>query len=243
MTDEGERDAPDRPEWRHSWRKRAQVALIAGAGAPLLRLLARTWRVETVGAEHLAAPGLGVAGTIFALWHGRILPCMWYWRDRGIVVVTSENFDGEWIARIIGRFGFGTARGSSSRGGARALRTLLRTVRRAPVAFTVDGPRGPREVVQPGVAWLARATGHPVVCVHAEADRAWTLRSWDRTQIPKPFSRVVMAISPVVRVAPEAGPEALEAARAAISAALADAARACRRALAARQEESRDHLQ
>jgi lysophospholipid acyltransferase (LPLAT)-like uncharacterized protein len=241
VTDAGEQDAPAWPEWRHSRWKRVQVKLIAGAGAPLLRLLARTWRIETVGAEHLAAAGAGTAGTIYALWHGRILHCLWYWRDRGIVVVTSENFDGEWIARIIGRFGFGTARGSSSRGGAKALRTLVRTVRQAPVAFTVDGPRGPRGVVQPGVAWLARTTGHPVVCVHAEADRAWTLRSWDRTQIPKPFSRVVMAISPVVRVAPAAGPEAVEAARAAVAAALADAARACRRALG--QEEPRDHLQ
>ena len=241
MSGAGERDPPGRPEWRRSWRKRAQVALIAGAGAPLLRLLARTWRIETVGAEHLAAVAPGAAGTIYALWHGRILHCMWYWRDRGIVVVTSENFDGEWIARIIGRFGFGTARGSSSRGGAKALRELLRIGRRSPVAFTVDGPRGPREVVQPGVAWLACATGHAVVCVHAEADRAWTLRSWDRTQIPKPFSRVVMAISPVVQVAPDAGPEALEAARIAVAAALADAARACRRALG--QEERHDHLQ
>lgn len=231
MSEQAERDTAGEPEWRRSWRRRVQVAAIAAIGAPLLRLLARTWRVETVGAEHLAAAGAGGAGTIYALWHGRILHCLWYWRDRGIVVVTSENFDGEWIARVIRRFGFGTARGSSSRGGARALRELLRTVGEAPVAFTVDGPRGPREVVQPGVAWLARATGHPVVCVHAEADRAWTLGSWDRTQIPKPFSRMVMAISPAVRVAPDAGPEALEAARLAVDRALTEAARACRRAL------------
>ena len=110
-----------------------------------------------------------------------------------------------------------------------------------PVAFTVDGPRGPARVVQPGAIWLAGATGHPVLPFHIEADRAWTTGSWDRTQIPKPFSRVVMAIGPVVRVAPDAGPDALEAARAAVGAALAEAARACRRALG--QEESRDHLQ
>ena len=82
--------------------KRAQVAVIAGLGAPLLRLLARTWRIETVGAEHLAAVGDGGGrDPIYAFWHGRILHCMWHWRDRGIVVMTSENFDGEWIARII----------------------------------------------------------------------------------------------------------------------------------------------
>ena len=216
------------PDWRRSWRKRVAVALIAGLGAPLLRLLARTWRVETVGSEHLA--GVDGPGTIYALWHGRILHGLWYWRDRGIVVVTSENFDGEWIARIIRRFGFGTARGSSSRGGARALRELVRVGRKAPVAFTVDGPRGPREVVQPGVAWLAATTGHPVVCLHGEADRAWTLRSWDRTQIPKPFSRMVMAVT-VVRMPAAGGDGAVEAARSAIAAALHDAARASRRAV------------
>ncbi|MGD9904874.1 MAG: lysophospholipid acyltransferase family protein [Vicinamibacterales bacterium] len=231
MSGQDPRDAAVEPGWRRSWRQRIALALIAGLGAPLLRLLALTWRVETVGAEHLAAAGDGGAGTIYALWHGRILHCLWYWRDRGIVVVTSENFDGEWIARIIRRFGFGTARGSSSRRGARVMRELLRTVGQAPVAFTVDGPRGPREVVQPGVAWLARATGHPVVCVHAEADRAWTLRSWDRTQIPKPFSRMVMAIGPVVQLERDSGPDAVDAARRAIDAALGDAAIACRRAL------------
>jgi lysophospholipid acyltransferase (LPLAT)-like uncharacterized protein len=228
---QAERDAPDGPAWRRSWRKRAQVAAIAGLGAPLLRLLASTWRIETVGAERLAAVGDGAAGTIYALFHGRILHCLWHWRNRGIVVITSENFDGEWIARIIRGFGFATARGSSSRGGARALRELVRTVQQAPVAFTVDGPRGPRGVVKPGVAWLARASGHPVVCVHAEADRAWTMRSWDRAQIPKPFSRMVISIGPVVQVAADGGPEALETARLAIEASLAEAARVSRRAV------------
>ncbi len=236
MSDQAERDAPDGPAWQRSWRKRAQVAAIAGLGAPLLRLLARTWRIETVGAEHLAAVGDGAAGTIYAFFHGRILHCMWHWRDRGIVVITSENFDGEWIARIIRRFGFVTARGSSSRGGARALRELVRTVEQAAVAFTVDGPRGPREVVKPGVAWLAQATGHPVVCVHAEADRAWTMRSWDRTQIPKPFSRMVISIGPVVHVAADGAPDAVESTRLAVAAALTDAVRASHRALGRAEE-------
>jgi hypothetical protein len=105
-----------------------------------------------------------------ALWHGHILPGMFYFRDRGIVVVTSENFDGEWIARIIRRFGYGAARGSTSRGGARALRSLLKSIAQQPAAFTVDGPRGPRGVAQPGVVWLAKATGHPILPIHAAAD-------------------------------------------------------------------------
>jgi lysophospholipid acyltransferase (LPLAT)-like uncharacterized protein len=234
VIDQAAPDAPPAAEWQHSWRKRAQVALIAGIGAPLLRLLATTWRVEIVGGERLAAAiGGGPDRCIYAIWHGRILGCMWCWRDRGLVVVTSENFDGEWIARIIQRFGFGVARGSSTRGGARALRQLLRTLRDAPAGFTVDGPRGPRGVAQPGVVWLAKATGHPVVCMHSEADRAWTIGSWDRTQIPKPFSRLVMGIAPVLHVAADADAGTLEAARVEVEGRLREAEALCRQALAA----------
>jgi lysophospholipid acyltransferase (LPLAT)-like uncharacterized protein len=137
---------------------------------------------------------------IFAFWHGRILPATLFWKHRGIVVITSQNFDGEWIARIIERFGFGTARGSTSRGGARALVQLRRDLARGkPVAFTLDGPRGPAQVAQPGAAFLAGATAHPILPFHIEADRFWTMGSWDRTQVPKPFSRVAVAIGePVV---------------------------------------------
>jgi lysophospholipid acyltransferase (LPLAT)-like uncharacterized protein len=110
-------------------------------------------------------------------------------------VITSQNFDGEWIARIITRFGYGTARGSTSRGGARALVQMRRDLAAGkPVAFSVDGPRGPARVAQAGAIWLAGATGHPVVPFHIEADRFWTTKSWDRAQIPKPFAKVRIAI-------------------------------------------------
>lgn len=223
MTSAAPEDVAAGPAWQRSWRKRAEVAAIAGVGAPLLGVLARTVRWQTVGREHLDAVDRAGTPHIFALWHGRILPCMWYFRDRGIVVVTSENFDGEWIARIIKRFGFGAARGSSSRGGARALRSLLKTMAASPAAFTVDGPRGPRGVAQPGIVWLARATGHPIVPIHAEADRAWTMRSWDRTQVPKPGARLVMAIGAPILVPRETDEVGLEAARLAVEAGL----RAC----------------
>ena len=204
------------PAWQRSWRRRAELAAIAGIGAPLLRALGGTMRFESVGREHLDALDRSGERYIVAVWHGRILPGMWYFRDRGIVVVTSENFDGEWIARIIQRFGYGVARGSTSRGGARALRSLLKSLARQPAAFTVDGPRGPRGVAQPGIAWLAKATGHPIIAVHAEADRHWTLRSWDQTQVPRPWARVVMAIGAPLRVSPDADADALEAARQAV---------------------------
>src|SRR4051794_16336296 len=130
-----------------------------------------------------------------AFWHGRILPATYYFRPRGIVVITSENFDGEWIAGIIERFGYGTARGSSSRGGLKALLQLKRELAAGkPAGFTVDGPRGPARVAQPGAVWLAKASAHPVLPFHLEADRFWTVKSWDRTQIPKPFATVALVV-------------------------------------------------
>ena len=180
---------------RLSASRRVQAAVIAGTAHPLLAVLCRTYRWRVDGADHYHAITAAGQQPILALWHGRILPGLHYFRDRGVVVITSQNFDGEWIARILHKFGFGTARGSTSRGGARALVQLRRDLAAGrPAAFTVDGPRGPARTVQPGVVFLAGATGQPILPYHIEADRYWTLRSWDRTQIPKPFSRVALAI-------------------------------------------------
>jgi hypothetical protein len=185
---------PEARDWRGSWRKRAQVALISGIGYPLLAALGSTYRYTVEGREHLhAAEALGQP--IHAFWHGRILPGTVWFKDRGIVVITSENFDGEWIARIIEKFGYATARGSSSRGAQRALLQLMRDVRNKPVAFTLDGPRGPAQVAQPGAVWLSKATGQPVIPFHLESDRHWTMRSWDRTQIPKPRAHVALVFA------------------------------------------------
>ena len=143
-------------DWRRSPLKRLQVSAIAALGYPLINMLGQTlrWRVE--GMQHFE--GIFAAGRhpVMAFWHGRILPATFYFRRRGIVVMTSENFDGEWIARIIERFGYGTARGSTSRGGRRALLQLVRDVQQGRAAgFAIDGPRGPARVAQPGAVWLA----------------------------------------------------------------------------------------
>src|SRR5690349_15261673 len=115
--------------------------------------------------------------------------------------MTSQNFDGEWIARIIRRFGYGTARGSTSRGGVRALVQLRRDMADGrPVAFTVDGPRGPARAAQPGAVWLAGATGNPIVPFHIEAATCWVAKSWDRHQIPKPGSDLTIAIGEPLEV-------------------------------------------
>lgn len=183
------------PSWRESRWKRAQAAAIAMLGWPVVEALAGTYTYDVSGGEHLAVFNAGAPAPILALWHGRVLAAVPVFRDRGVVVITSENFDGEWISGIIRRFGYGTARGSSSRGGARALVQLRRELAGGhPVAFTIDGPRGPARVAQPGAVWLAGATGHPILPFHVEADRAWTVRSWDRHQVPKPGATVRVAL-------------------------------------------------
>ncbi len=137
---------------------------------------------------------------ILACWHGRILTGLYYFRHRGIVALASQNFDGEWIAGILERFGYATSRGSTSRGGARALVQLRRELAAGHgVAFTVDGPRGPARVAQAGAVWLAGATGQPILPFHLEADRSWTTKSWDRAQIPKPFSSVAVVLGSRLR--------------------------------------------
>jgi lysophospholipid acyltransferase (LPLAT)-like uncharacterized protein len=202
--------------WRLSTRKRLEVAAIAGVGYPLINALGHTlrWRVE--GWHHLESIWASGRQPVMAFWHGRILPATFYFRRRGIVVITSENFDGEWIARIIERFGYGTARGSTSRGARRAMLQLVREMKSGHAAgFTVDGPRGPARVVQPGAVWLAGATGNPVLPFHLEASSHWTMASWDRTQIPKPFATVSLMIGEpmeVPRDLDEAGLERMNAA-------------------------------
>ena len=181
--------------------QRARAAVIAAVSAPIVEALGGTYRWHESGAEYWDALMRAGERPILALWHGRILAATLYFRDRGVVAITSQNFDGEWIARLMGRFGYQAARGSTSRGGARALAQLKRDLDAGrPVAFTVDGPRGPARVVQPGAAWLAGASGHPILPFHVESSASWTVKSWDRHQVPKPGSDLAMAIGEPIYV-------------------------------------------
>src|SRR5713101_7757389 len=141
----------DAPAWRSSSAKHLQAKLIAMVGYRVVSALGATLKWRTDGLEHLDAVIESGRQPVMAFWHGRILTATYFFRRRGIVVITSENFDGEWIAGIIERFGYGTARGSTSRGAKRALLQLTREMAAGqPAAFTVDGPRGPAKVAQPG---------------------------------------------------------------------------------------------
>jgi lysophospholipid acyltransferase (LPLAT)-like uncharacterized protein len=138
---------------------------------------------------------------ILALWHDCIFPAIYVWRDLQIRVMSSDSFDGEYTGRIIRKFGFVKVRGSSSHGAVRGMLGMRREIEQgATVAFTIDGPRGPRYVAKPGPVVLARATGAPMVAFHIALENAWALNTWDRSLIPKPFSRALMRVSRQIAV-------------------------------------------
>jgi lysophospholipid acyltransferase (LPLAT)-like uncharacterized protein len=205
-----------------TWRQ-FQAAAIATVGVPLVEALGATYTWREAGTEHLHEVVRDGHQPILALWHGRILTATLYFRDRGIVAMTSQNFDGEWVAQLMRRFGYHAARGSTSKGGAKALVQLRREMAAGyPTAFTVDGPRGPARVAQPGAAWLGSATHNPIVPFHIEADRFWTVNSWDRHQVPKPGGTLAVAIGAPIVVPAGADEAAIEAGRLAVEAALVE---------------------
>lgn len=157
---------------------------LLGAYFPLLRC-------RREGTEHFLRFRREGKPVIFVFWHGQLLPLVHYHRNEGIVVLVSEHADGEYIAQVIHRHGFGTARGSSTRGGVKGLKGILRAAGEGrDLAFTPDGPRGPRHEFKWGALVTAQLTGLPVIPIGVGADRAWYLKSWDRFMIPKPFSQL-----------------------------------------------------
>jgi lysophospholipid acyltransferase (LPLAT)-like uncharacterized protein len=177
-----------------------RLRLWVALGVPLIRLLAATWRVREVGREgwnRCRAEGRPV---ICAIWHGQMLALLSHHRDQGVSILVSEHRDGEIIARVLDAFGFRTVRGSTTRGGSRALIEMVSLLRNgSEVAVTPDGPRGPRHAFAPGTIIAAQRSGAPVIGVVAHVDRTWRLKSWDRFEIPKPFARITIAYSePIV---------------------------------------------
>lgn len=171
------------------------------AGEVALRALAATWRYRIVGGETIE--GLRAHNTpfIFSLWHGQLLPLIWHHRDQGVAILVSEHRDGELIARLASSIGYRLVRGSTTKGGERALLALVRELRAGrEVAVTPDGPKGPARSYAPGALIAAQRSGAPIVPIAAHADRAWHLESWDSFMIPKPFARVTVAYGEAARV-------------------------------------------
>jgi hypothetical protein len=169
----------------------------------LVRLLAATWRFRRRGAEHLEAARASGRPVLFCLWHSRILPLLYFHRHEGIVTLVSRHRDGAHLARLAVRWGYGTVRGSSGRGGDIGLLGLVRVLGRAgEAAMTPDGPRGPAERVKPGAVAAAQRAGAVLLPVTAAPNRAWWLASWDRFCLPQPFAWIDVVYGAPLTVAP-----------------------------------------
>ena len=199
MNDDTAPKRTERAPVQLDWRTRAAIVL----GGLLIRVLGRTWRVRVYGREWLNARGPGQQPVVYTLWHGQMLPLLWSHNVRTGVII-SEHRDGEIIARIVKLFGNFGVRGSSSRGGTRALLESVKVVRQGTdMAFTPDGPRGPRHSFAPGALMLANRADVPIVSITGYVDRKWTLGSWDAFEIPKPFARVTVLYGDPRRVVDE----------------------------------------
>jgi lysophospholipid acyltransferase (LPLAT)-like uncharacterized protein len=171
-------------------------------------------KFEIEGSENWDAAMRDKNIPIYTFWHNRIFLGTYFFQKRGIVIMTSRSFDGEYIARFIQRFGYGAVRGSSTRGATGAFVEMVRLMRAGcPAGFAIDGPKGPRYEAKMGSVLLAKKTGFPMLPFTLTAKSFWEVKSWDRTQIPKPFTRARVTIAPPIRVASDADDEALAAMR------------------------------
>lgn len=210
-----------RVEPRFSLLQRVQLTLVSWIVPALLTLIGCTLRM-TISYEEGAVEGPDdIYPGIFAFWHRCVLPAAWLFRRRRIAVMTSRSRDGEVIARVIRRFGFIPVRGSSTRGGSRALLEMNRMLSEGQaVAFTIDGPRGPRYVAKKGPVLLARTSGAPITAFYVAVRRSWVLNTWDKIVIPKPFSPVLVRVARKIFVPSEADDAAMERYHAEMQAAL-----------------------
>lgn len=182
-----------------------QRLIIRAAGLALywlIRAIGATLRFEVHGWEHHTE----AEPLVYSFWHNRIPIATYFWRRRGIVVMSSQSFDSEYIARFIQRFGYGAAKGSSTRGARAGLIQMIRAVRAGKsAAFTVDGPRGPLYQAKPGAVMLAAKAGAALLPFSISLSRCWRLPSWDGLEIPKPFARAVVVIGERIYVPEDEG--------------------------------------
>lgn len=190
------------------WKFRAAGML----GQGLLASLFTTTRMQREGYEPIAAMRARGERVLFTFWHGVLLPLAYYHQGEGIVVLVSEHSDGEYITRVLHRFGYETARGSSTRGGTRGLRGLVKAAREGhDLGITPDGPRGPAKVFKPGAVVAAQITGLPIVPMAVGASSAWHFDSWDRFMVPRPMSRIRIVYGEPVHVPRNLGDGEVEA--------------------------------
>jgi lysophospholipid acyltransferase (LPLAT)-like uncharacterized protein len=190
--------------------QRIVLRIIIFAGYWFIRCIGPTLRV-CVSREDGAQQTIGQRPLVGSFWHACIIPATYMCRNLGVRVMSSNSYDGEYMGRIIHKLGFVAVKGSSSRNAVRALLGLRRALDDGwSVAFTLDGPRGPRYTVKPGPVALARSAGVPITMFHMAVDRAWVLNTWDRLIVPMPFSRVLMRFGKLIEVARKANDADLE---------------------------------
>jgi lysophospholipid acyltransferase (LPLAT)-like uncharacterized protein len=191
-----------------------RTAAVPVLGAALIRALGATWRIRPVDDEHRVAARERSPRLIFAFWHGRLLPLTYEYRDRGARILASQHADGELLGQTLRFLGYGHVRGSSTRGGSRAIMELVEELRSGhDLGLTVDGPRGPRHVVKPGVVEIAKLTGSAILPITSASRRHRTFASWDRFELPYPWARVVVRYGPAVTVPADADRDLMEARR------------------------------
>jgi len=195
------------------WSRRIQIPFIAAAVYSVIRTLGPTLRYEALGWQHAERVYASGKRCIWAFWHRIILPIVWWHRNHGVVVMNTTAFDGQWTRKVIEWLGFGTAQGSSSRGGLRGLSVMAKRLEEGvDCAFTIDGPRGPRYVAKPGPVMLARKTGSPIMVFHIGVDRGKTFaNTWDHFLLPMPFARAVILFAPPIYVPADATPDVMQA--------------------------------
>ena len=200
--------------------QRIVLSLIVAAGTAIIRLIGMTLRVS-ISFEEGAQQTREQRPLIVSFWHSCIIPATYICRGMGVRVMSSYSYDGEYMGRIIMKFGYVPVKGSSSRNPVKALLGLRRALGDGwTVAFTLDGPRGPRHQVKPGPVGLGRSSGLPLSVFHVGVEKGWTLNSWDRMVIPKPFSRVLVRFGKLIQVPTDASDEDLARYTAALQAAL-----------------------
>ena len=211
----------DEPKFTFS--QRLVLAVVPRLVWALLWIVSRTWRFEVIAPEGVVPVLFGErpGPEIYCFWHQCVLPCTVYFRRSYATILISRSFDGELITRILKMFGFDAVRGSSSRGAREGLLGLARVIESGGTAiFTADGPLGPIYRTKMGPIKLAQITGAPIGCFHLEPEHAWTMRSWDKFLVPRPFTRIVVSWGPWTRVGADLAPEEFEPRREELNAAI-----------------------
>lgn len=205
----------------YSFKQRILVRLTAFGLYLLFHAIGVTLRYDVEGQENLDQIYRDGKLPIYCFWHDRIFAGTYFFRNRKIIVMNSLSFDGAYMARFVQKLGYGSVRGSSTRGGTGALVEMIRLMRSGfATAFTVDGPRGPRYEAKLGPVLLAKKTGDPLLPFLLECKRFWTVKSWDLAQIPKPFSKVKLMIENPIYVPENASDDGLESKRIELQSAL-----------------------